>query len=110
MEMNSNGEESESQQKERVMYQRGSEVMTKVRHQVQDPIVGRNAEYKAQDVMCSAFYMHRQTVAQVASEVRSRIESIDSLDEEQETEVLDAITELLYDIKGSIGPTDGDEI
>lgn len=107
MEMNQNGTENEGDRDERIMYQRGDEVATKVRHQVQDPIVGRNAEYKAQDVMCAMFYMHQQCVAQIATKVRSYVEDIDDLDDEDQAEVLDAMTSLLDDVKQSVGPSDG---
>lgn len=109
MTMNQNGQESEDHRKERVMYQHGKKVADKARHQVQDPIVGRSSEFDAQDVMCCMLYMHRQTVAQMASEVGPVIDEINDLEDEDKKKAREALAKQLEEIKSSLGPSNGNK-
>lgn len=91
--MSKNGEESTEQRKERALYQHGEKVATDARHRIQGPTI-KEESYVPSDVMSAMFYIHQNTIANVASQIA---EDCEDLSEED----LDTVTKAIDKVRGS---------
>lgn len=84
--MSQNGQESEEQRTERALYQHGRKVAKDARHKIQGPLIN-DEEYVPRDIMAALFFIHQNTIADVAQEIAETCD----LSEEDEKNVTQAI-------------------
>jgi hypothetical protein len=91
----SDEEKQEQPSVRKALYQHGQKITKHARHKVQSPVVN-DEEYMPRDVMAACFFLHMNTVADIAGQVADADLSDEA--EQEITEILDDVRDQFKDL------------